>query len=348
MADTRQDDNAASTQEKIARRVSPVTLFDARRSAGDYVKICAPMVMKAGTTHNTVRCVKVRYSKLAFRDLVRHYNTDIAYTPMILADVFKNSPFARNTEFTTHVDDEPVVLQFAASSAHDLSAAAELAAPYVNAVDINCGCPQKWAYKDKIGAYLMEQPELVRDMVRAVREKGVPCSIKIRVHKDLRETVELARRAEKVGVEWITVHGRTRLQKSTTPVDVEGVKLVKSVVGVPVVANGDIFQLSDAEQVVKETGVDGVMAARGLLRNPALFSGATQTPMEAAKMYLHRAISYGTHPFVIHHHLMFMLDDAMSGWEKKRFNVCTSVPSMLDWLDSMYGWTLPCEATAQQ
>ena len=81
---------------------------------------------------------------------------------------------------------------------------------YANGVDLNCGCPQKWAVHEKIGAHLMEDPELVRDMVRQVKSRtsGVrmadgdpfPCSVKIRVHPDLKKTVEFVRRAESIGV----------------------------------------------------------------------------------------------------------------------------------------------------
>jgi tRNA-dihydrouridine synthase 4 len=128
---------------------------------------------------------------------------------MILADVFKSSEFARESDFSTNDRDDPVVIQFAASNGSDLADAAELASPYVSGIgmysaparrksqfheakhghfiDINCGCPQKWAIQEKIGAHLMSQPETVRDMIRTVKGRlNIPCSIKIRVHPDLK------------------------------------------------------------------------------------------------------------------------------------------------------------------
>lgn len=58
---------------------------------------------------------------------------------------------------------------------------------YIILLDINCGCPQKWAIQEKIGAHLMSQPETVRDMIRTVKGRlNIPCSIKIRVHPDLK------------------------------------------------------------------------------------------------------------------------------------------------------------------
>ena len=68
------------------------------------IKICAPMV---------------RYSKLPFRMLVRLYDCDIAYTPMIMADSFSSSEAARNNEFTTNSTDRPLIVQFASNNVDD-------------------------------------------------------------------------------------------------------------------------------------------------------------------------------------------------------------------------------------
>lgn len=85
------------------------------------------MLVSDGMT--TVAAPMVRYSKLPFRDLVRHYGADIVYTPMILADPFRLSQHARASEFTSNDQDHPVVAQFAASNATSFSQAAELIYP---------------------------------------------------------------------------------------------------------------------------------------------------------------------------------------------------------------------------
>ncbi|KAJ2570369.1 tRNA dihydrouridine synthase [Coemansia sp. RSA 1807] len=240
---------------------------------------------------------------------------------MILADVFKSSEFAR-LDYTTNDRDCPVVVQFAAHDPVDLAHAAQLVAPYADGIDLNCGCPQKWAYKECIGAYLSERPEMVQEMVRSVKGAvDIPCSIKIRKHPtDMRQTIELVRRAEKLGIDWITVHGRTRHQKSTEPVDYEAIKLAKESVSIPVLANGGIFTLADADEMYNRTGVAGVMSARGLLQNPALFAGYAETPLDCVEKYINLALAYGTPTFIFHHHLMYMMESMMSGVERKTFN----------------------------
>ncbi|ORZ31210.1 hypothetical protein BCR44DRAFT_250075 [Catenaria anguillulae PL171] len=304
-------------------RTDIIKLFELKREQGDYAKVCAPMV---------------RYSKVAFRELIRSYNVDICYTPMILANVFRASEFARNTEYTTLPTDTPVVLQLAASNADDFAEAAVIASRAIDAVDINCGCPQRWAYKEQIGSYLMERPDIIADMMATVRRRApeLTRTVKIRINPDLKDTVELARRAIAAGAQLITVHGRTRMQKSTEPVDYDAIKLIKESVDVPVVANGNIFTLQDSHDTVAKTGCDGVMAARGLLENPCLFAGHPVTPWEAAHKYLGLAISTGTHPFVAHHHLMFMLEKRLGAWERRRFHVCNSFPAMQEYFEEHF------------
>ena len=71
---------------------------------------------------------------------------------------------------------------------------------------------------------------------------------------------------------WITVHGRTPYER-TSPVNYDAIKLCKESVSVPLVANGDVFSIDDAHRIHEQTGVDGVMAARGILANPGMFAG---------------------------------------------------------------------------
>jgi tRNA-dihydrouridine synthase 4 len=289
----------------------------------------------------------VRYSKLAFRELVREYHVDLCYTPMILADVFRNSALSRDAEFITNEKDEPLIVQFAAQNGKDAADAAEMVARYCNGVDINCGCPQKWAIQEGIGSFLLTKPETVKDIVDQIKRRttvvkmqdgsSFPCSIKIRIDDDLQKTIELCRRAEKAGVDWITVHGRTKKQKNADTVNYEAIRMVQESVSVPIIANGGITSIDEASQVVARTGSRGVMVAQGLLENPGLFAGHTYTPIEAVKSYARKAIEYGTNHFVFHHHLMYMLDPSMSRQEKKQFHSLYSIPAVLDYLHDHYG-----------
>jgi tRNA-dihydrouridine synthase 4 len=131
----------------------------------------------------------VRYSKLPFRRLVGDYSVDLTFTPMLVAKEFTRHPHARYTEFSTNTHDRPVIAQFAAKDAVTLARAAEMVSRHVDGVDLNCGCPQTWACQEGIGAGLMKEPELVRDMVRGVKARvgqAFCVSTKIRIHADLK------------------------------------------------------------------------------------------------------------------------------------------------------------------
>ena len=193
---------------------------------------------------------QVRFSKLPFRHVVRSYGTDLVYTPMIMADSFVASQKARDVELTTNCYDKPVVVQFAANTAKQFGDAAELVAGKVAGVDLNCGCPQRWAIQEGVGCALLKKPELVKDMVREAKERsGLHVSVKIRIAPDLSETVQILKLAESVGVSWVTVHGRTASSKPSDPVDYEAIKLVREHASVPLVANGSINSLVDVDMV---------------------------------------------------------------------------------------------------
>ncbi|XP_055928893.1 tRNA-dihydrouridine(20a/20b) synthase [NAD(P)+]-like isoform X4 [Argiope bruennichi] len=103
---------------------SVIDLFENK----ELITMCAPMV---------------RYSKLPFRMLVRKYGCDVAFTPMIVSHSFVESEKARHSDFTTAVEDRPLIVQFAANNGADLADATEIVYRYSDGVDLNCGCPQR-------------------------------------------------------------------------------------------------------------------------------------------------------------------------------------------------------------
>lgn len=299
----------------------PLELFKQK----DVVKVCAPMV---------------RYSKHAFRTLVRKYDCDLAFTPMIISNSFVKSIKARDNDFTSSCDDRPLIVQFAANNADDFANATEIVAPFSDGVDLNCGCPQRWAMSEGYGACLLKKSDLLCDMIKQAKRRVVQSdytvSIKIRVHNDIRETVDLCQKVEKMGASFITVHGRTKEQRCQ-PVDLDAVKCVKDSVSIPVIANGDIRSMDDVHKVQGYTGVDGVMAARGILANPSMYSGFNETPLQCIKDWLDISLSLGTPFTCFHHHLIFMLEHLLPKAERNVFNSLASTSAVLDFLNDNLG-----------
>ena len=132
-------------------------------------------------------------------------------------------------------------------------------------------------------------------------------SVKIRIHKDLRETVDFIKTVEAAGADFITIHGRMRSTPSSQPVDLDAIRLLTEHATVPTLSNGDIFTLADATSHAAQTGVDGVMSARGILQNPALFAKHENCPWEAVEMFLNKVVKAPIPFKLVVHHLSEMV-----------------------------------------
>ena len=222
----------------------------------------------------------VDQSELPFRLLCQRHGADAAYTPMLHARLFVEVPSYRAEHFTTCQEDRPVLAQFCANDPQVLLAAAKYVEPYVDGVDINLGCPQRIAKKGRYGAYLMENVPLIESMVRILAENlGVPVTVKIRRFPGIQDTIDYAARLEKAGASLVAIHGRLREQKKSRGNFAcwETIAAVKASLRVPVLANGNVRDIQDADMCMDITGADGVMSAESLLQDPALFSSNRRT-----------------------------------------------------------------------
>lgn len=253
----------------------------------------------------------------------------MCFTPMILADSFCQNEKARSSEFSTTVNDSPLIVQFAANNKDVFVDASKLVYPYADGIDLNCGCPQRWAMKDGYGCALLSKPELIQDFVRGIRSNlpdHFSVSVKIRILKDLKRTIDMCQQLEKCGVTFLTVHGRTPSQKSGDKIDIEALKQVCASVSVPVVANGGVRTLNDADRLQEELNCGGVMVASAILANPTLFSGTDRTPLSCVKLWMDlkdKASDKITFQ-CYHHHLVFMLDKLLTKAQKNEFNILST------------------------
>jgi tRNA-dihydrouridine synthase C len=142
------------------------------------------------------------------------------------------------------------------------------------AIDINFGCPAPTVNRHDGGASLLQHPCRIREVVKAVREAvptEIPVSAKLRLGWDSIDSIdENAAMAAEGGASWLTIHARTRQQGYAPPVHWKSIGRVRKALDIPVMANGDIWNLDDFHQCEDETGCRHFMIGRGALANPAL------------------------------------------------------------------------------
>lgn len=144
-------------------------------------------------------------------------------------------------------------------------------------IDINMGCPAKKVCNKWAGSALMQNEalavEIAAAVVAACAPHNVPVTLKMRTGWSLqhKNAVALARQFENVGIQMLTVHGRTREQAYTGQAEYQTIAAVKAAVSIPVVANGDITHPEKARDVLAATGADALMVGRAAQGRPWIF-----------------------------------------------------------------------------
>ncbi len=152
--------------------------------------------------------------------------------------------------------------------------AAVLASLGPDGIDLNFGCPAKTVNRHRGGAVLLDEPELVHRIVRAVRQAvpaQVPVSAKMRLgHQDSSRMLDCAHAIASAGASELVVHARTKVQGYRPPAHWHLIDEIRRAVSLPVVANGEVWTVHDAQACMAQSGCNALMLGRGLVSNPGL------------------------------------------------------------------------------
>ena len=169
----------------------------------------------------------------------------------------------------------PIQVQLLGGDPERMAAAAVVAYEAgARAIDINFGCPAPTVNRHDGGATLLKHPARIRDVVAAIRAalpREIPVSAKLRLGWDSIDSIYVnAEMAAEGGAAWLTIHGRTRAEGYRPPAHWNPIGVVRERLGIPVVANGDIWSLEAFRRCRDETGCEHFMLGRGALANPQL------------------------------------------------------------------------------
>lgn len=210
-----------------------------------------------------------------FRQLCRRLGAGLAVSEMVSADTSLWGSRKSQRRLDHHGESGPVSVQIVGTDPDRMAEAArrnvEMGAQII---DINMGCPAKKVCKVAAGSALMRDEKLVgRILTSVVDAVDAPVTLKIRTGWDPenRNALAIGQIAQECGIQALAIHGRTRADKFSGEAEYDTITSIKSVLTIPVIANGDIDSPLKAKEVLARTGADAIMIGRAAQGRPWIF-----------------------------------------------------------------------------
>ena len=230
------------------------------------------------------------YTDAAFRSICKENGAGACYTEVTSAEGIRRDSQKTFQFLEVSKLDHPIAGHIFGQSVDAMVEAAQ----YIEQlgtfdwIDLNCGCPVRKVVRRGAGAALMKEPEQIGEIVRAVKKAvTLPVSVKTRIgfSPSFPDHLTIAKIVEDAGADMLAVHGRFACDFHKGEADLEKIGAVKQALHIPVIGNGGVNTPADADEMIRVSGVDGVMVGRGAVGNPWLFdqikqhwNGATVTP----------------------------------------------------------------------
>ena len=224
--------------------------------------LLAPM---AGLTHSALRQIMFGFGGVGLA------STEMLSAKRLPTESPRFSPYLIRTSL-----ERPISYQLLTSTADEVAPAIEaLHELKADAIDLNMGCPAAAVGRFGAGFNLMEQPEDARRIVAEARKRTIlPLTAKIRLGSELDEEKlkSFCTMLEDEGIDMLSVHARLKNESFARRPRWESIAGIKEWLAIPVIANGGIFSVQDAENCLAVSGADGLMLGRGAVIRPWLFA----------------------------------------------------------------------------
>lgn len=229
------------------------------------------------------------YSCYPFRVLAYELGAGLCFTEMVSANALKYKDKATSRLLLTGDEERPKAVQLLGGvpSVMEQMACSTLLEGF-DIIDINMGCPVPNVFKSGEGSALLLDMSRASAIIRGCKKSGKIVTVKCRtgIRREDMFAAEFARMCEASGADLITIHGRSRSMMYDGAPCYEEIAQAKAAVSIPVIANGGIFSVKDADRMMDLTGADGVMIARYGLEHPFIFSELTGKPCKKSRLQL--------------------------------------------------------------
>jgi tRNA-dihydrouridine synthase B len=211
---------------------------------------------------------------LPFRSICKEFGADIVFTPMLSSNaiVYNPNETYKIGEFLT--EEQPVIVQIFGYDGDIIAKAANMVQEKLNpaGIDINMGCPAPKITGNECGSGLLRDYDKALAIIKTVRNsyKG-QLSVKIRLGWRDYDVLPFLKQLEEIGIDAITVHGRTTKQGYSGEADWSKINEIASTLSIPVIGNGDITTWEDAISRSDNSNLAGIMIGRGALERPWIF-----------------------------------------------------------------------------
>jgi len=219
--------------------------------------------------HGLILAPMADVTNLPYRMLCKKHGAELCFTEMLNSKaIFMDNN--KTLELMKTVEEErPVGVQICGNDARIFEKITNKLKKF-DIVDLNCGCPVPKIVNNKQGAWLLDYPDRIKEILEVlVNNLDIPVTAKLRLGRKKINVLDVAKKIEDAGASAITIHGRTAEARYNVKADLSWIKKVKKEISIPVIGNGDVFTGESAKKMLEIC--DGVMIGRGALGDPLIF-----------------------------------------------------------------------------